>query len=499
MSATPSLSQIAREAIRHYLIENLQMAHSIAQKYGINYAEIVAKAVTMAVKKTEREMTEYDVLIYDHCRQIFDSLYSNDQKYFLRQLVHVLYFVPKENLSYVLSEFPELFKIDRLTVLDILAFYAGGVDSICDELEEKGIKDIREQVYKHFCLYWQKNYHGEKLSEHEIGRRIHVLANGTVRDGSLFPADAWHHYLIYLVDQYQDEIVINTVVSPIFKAEKSPQIYIEAIKRLMSQGYFSEAAKLAKIIGIRELAIQAAQAAYQRCFSNNQFMEAAGIVIEYRIVDMFGAAEKALEKKLERCDTYGEQSRALEFALSFQLKIPPTKAKEFNPSNFPPSDLLKAGLTELARQSVIHMLDRCYFSGCYGYEIGFIDEFFFEGNPYFSEEETIRLIAKRLSEVAVDEKIIINLLEKSKVIDSNRLKKIAKRFLIEKILVGTTQENIAQMILIFPQNIRLYLVPSDLAEVAAEEALVEHDWEKYKQIAEEWLPGTAQTILEIEG
>jgi len=482
-------TRLASAAVAFYLPTDPEKAKAIAEKESVVYDYYAQEYFLGFFASSPRDRTNRFI----NLRQVFDLV--EDKETFLVFMASKLSKLDESTFRLLLTKIPELLLHHRDQVMDVIVFGLP-LFFVVEKLKEHDIVITPQELNLYFNVHWQE----KKLSDSRIGSLAWAISGEfNNKEEVSFSEEVWHYFRLAVVKQYEEK-AFDDSFSHLFDSLTSDQktdLVKIVINRFIVKKKYGEAADFAGAMEMRDLQIYAAYCAYERCMSRRQYREAAELALKYDIVDTKHAAKKEL-KRMKKLDDNGRggpnKYKMVAWAVKFGLKLCEDQVYGYIPSDHTPENLLKIGCPGLARKEALHRLENSDFYGV-------AHKYFYPGNELFTEEESINAIAKGLIKWRLDGNMHLQFRDYgTKLLNQWDKQKMMNQFFIEWILLAPKEkeklEDFLQICIAeqYASDTVTIDLPS-LAEKAADLALEQGAWDKYKAICIRWF--SVETQMEL--
>jgi len=494
--------KMVKAAVEFYISENPERARRIADDKGVDYDTCVKNFILKRFEEKEIREGQCCFKVKFNLEKIYPTI--KDTAGFLQFLSEQLVKNSEPRLLTVLIPVPDLFTSYRDLILGILVFKTQDCQLIKDICQKSGIRPV--EINDYFNTYWKKNnlcvsenikfarklifcFDQDVLNfDSEITRwlRVDILKKYNLK---AFQDGFKYAYLFENLDLLEKKSLIGTTINNLITEFK----YVEAADLVTDFGGENDKLYFDTLQGV------AAGLAYKRCFDGNQFKEAAEITLKYGIGDFRGAAQKELERMEKIDDRHFANNKytMVEWAIKFGLKLRDNQL--YRDSHYP-EDLVKVGCMETARKRAIYLWN-------ISLDPEILEKYFYPGTSYFSEEETIGYIVRRLlynrefshdfyRNLFIKEDYASSFLkpwDKQKVLDAFFIRWISW---IGRTEFDDIEKLVGDIVAGSKDSVKINL--KDLAVKAAQIALVEGRWDYYRRICKLWLPEQFEEIKKID-
>lgn len=460
---------------------NPEFAKTVADKYGIDYDAEVKEFIQVMFGLIDGP----DIWMDGNLREAYDLV--ADKKSVLCSLSDNLKSMPREDIVFLLNKLPELYDFYRDKVLDVIVF-GSNIAYFFPSITSIEIKP--SDLIDYFNAHWQE----KNIDPNLMGSNAWYIVSAFGQKPQLVfsEGEARRQLQLAILDQYGPSFFDSKDHLDKFGyllEDLDPDVIAMSIERFMTKEEFVAAADLAKRFEMKDAFELAVRSAYNRCFDLGQLHEAAILAQEYDHPDWRQAGLKEMEKlKSQVLVSLKEEDKKI--ALDWALKFGYSLSKEYLPKCISAEDSIKVGCLDLAQYIILHR-----YANVISYS-RLLDMFLYPGNPYFTEDESVKIIA--------DKMIAFHLKLKPEENSHIGTKRTWNNDMIEWILVNWIMlaNNEKSKIEAFAER---YLAGSCdldiLARKAAELTLAKgawSDWREYKTICQEWLPKQYAEALEIE-
>lgn len=477
------ISQKVRIAVQAQFSSDPEVAKKIAEKNGINYDE-VAESYFM------QELMPAHGIRYNQPAGL-SGVFAlvSEKETFLAHLADKLSLLSPWHASILINEVPDLYLVCHDQVMDLIVF--GRLDYFIERLTQ--ITKYRLLADSVDCLnaHWQ----GKGLSDEQIGQ-IALQIKKFSRDEPAFNDKVKYCFRLVELSKYYGAIYgcsLSDLLSDLSESERSALIKA-VIKSLIADKKYLDAAEVADKFLLRELQIVAAGLAYDRCFKNNQFKEAAEIALKFNIPDYRELAKTELERLKQTTCNPDLIIWAVRFSLTLSDGDVVGLWKDSDPEK-----LLKVGCRISAQKRAISLMRERWMA------VDRLAKYFGPGNPYFTDEEAMSAIIRHLADAdgKITEEILPVIFDcKEWLLAKWPRQAMINQFVFEWIYQASDKQSKIVSFVDWCGN-GLYSGPCcidlpALVQKAANMALDHGDWFKYKTICQEWLPEQYAEVLEIE-
>lgn len=488
--------RMASVALAQYLPKEPMRSQLIAEKYGLDFDQAARDLLEPLLDKND-----FDAFQRVDSSEIYSLVYNKPA--FCDFLSWKIEDLSPEMFSHLIACIPELYSRYKSKILNA-AIFGGKIRDI--QRFTSRLRISPEVVHEHFSnkhLYI-------KLSSDERGNlawMIETLFAGQ-EEKPVFDPEALRCLRLVALKSRLSHAFADSSFSRIFKGitkKEKMALIREVADWLVSQDRFADAASFADQYGLVKPREKAANLAYARCISHNQYFEAASLALKYGLNDSENAAQKALDNWVE--GNIGEDghtpkvrigSKHITFvwALKFGLKL---GEDVIDFTECLPEELLAVDCLESARKRANHLL------GGYGDFRQTRENYFSLGNPYFTDEETIEAVAHAL--VYRYQYCPYGITMEEAFADGTLLRAYSRKEFLSQYLMtmikaySSSKEEIQNFTakVLIPRGIILDFDLTELAQQTLSLAFEQNHWDDFRRIAKEWFHNDVYLkILEVD-